>query len=1046
MDPSNPHHDRPPRRTALIASELGRYSIDIAALSETRLPEVGSLTEEGGGYTFFWKGLPANAPRIHGVGFAVRTSLLISLPDLPNSVNERIMTLRIPLAKHQFATIVSVYAPTLVSDDVVKDAFYSALDETILGIPQSDKVWLVGDFNARVGKNSGVWPGVLGPHGVGKMNDNGLRLLTFCTEHCLSITSTQFQLPDKLKTTWMHPRSKSWHMLDYAIVRQRDLKEVLVTRAMRGANCWTDHRLVRSRIRVCLRRPPRKSKGHPRLNVAVLADTDARCKLADAVNDALNSASLPDDPAVIADDLDSVWDSIHSSLLQAAKSAVGTTSRKNPDWFDESAAVLGPLLDAKNRAHDAHLSNPRSRTLRRNWINLRSEAQRTLRKVQNEWWVKKAREIQAFADTNNSYGFYSAVKSIYGPTSRSVTPVRSADGASLIKEKKQVLNRWAEHFQELLNRVNPTDPSALDELPTLPPILELDIPPTLPEVRLAVSALKNKKAPGGDGLPAEVFKFGGNLLLARLHAVFLACWRERRIPARWKHATIIPIYKRKGDRSDCGNSRGIALLDVAGKVLARILLRRLLRVVTERVMPESQCGFRTDRSTLDMILVARLLIEKSREQRQDIALAFIDLTKAFDTVNRDLLWRTLEKIGCPPTFVSIVRAFHVGMEARVSVGGETSDPFGVIVGVKQGCVLAPVIFNLFIMGVTILSRGALGRDDGIRIRYRFDGSVFNTSRLKAKTKTHIATVFELQYADDAAAVARDAPSLQRLLNSMHSAYSRLGLAVNANKTEIIQTDFHDDVHAQEDLRIGDAQLKNTESFTYLGSIITAHGIDEEITSRIAKASAAFGRLRHRVFTNKHLRLYTKIAVFRAVVVSTLLYSCECWTPYRRHVRQLESFQARCLMRILGLTWEDYVPHVEVLIRAGTSSVESSLLRRLFRWLGHVIRMSDNRLPKMVLFGELDQGTRPVGRPKLRFKDHIKSAMKRCDLLPQHLETLASDRLAWRRSCEDGVAAFETRRTEEIRRKRQLRLQRARARGGAEEEGAADVVVAIDGLP
>ena len=115
---------RPERRTALVAKELQRYRIDIAALSETRLADEGSLREEGVGYTFFWKGRPQAEDRIHGVGFALRTALLKSIPALPVGISERLMKLRIPLSKTRYLKV-------------------------IRSTPQSDKLVVLGDFNAR---------------------------------------------------------------------------------------------------------------------------------------------------------------------------------------------------------------------------------------------------------------------------------------------------------------------------------------------------------------------------------------------------------------------------------------------------------------------------------------------------------------------------------------------------------------------------------------------------------------------------------------------------------------------------------------------------------------------------------------------------------------------------------------------------------------------------------------------------------------------------------------------------------------------------------
>ena len=207
--------------------------------------------------------------------------------------------------------------------------------------------------------------------------------------------------------------------------------------------------------------------------------------------------------------------------------------------------------------------------------------------------------------------------------------------------------------------------------------------------------LKNNKAASPDGIPAEILKYGGYSLLHRLHRLISTVWISGKVPQQWKDERIVTIYKRKGDKSDCDSSRGISLLSVAGKVLARVMLQRLLAQVAEIVLPESQCGFRRGRNITDMIFVARLLQEKCREQHRNLYLALIDLTKAFDTMNRDPLWTVLNKFGCPPHFLTILREFHYGMKARVIIGGQESDPFEVLAGVRQGCVLAPVILTFF---------------------------------------------------------------------------------------------------------------------------------------------------------------------------------------------------------------------------------------------------------------------------------------------------------------------------------------------------------------
>ena len=153
-------------------------------------------------------------------------------------------------------------------------------------------------------------------------------------------------------------------------------------------------------------------------------------------------------------------------------------------------------------------------------------------------------------------------------------------------------------------------------------------------------------------------------------------WRKDAIPQDFKDASIIHLYKRKGNPQVCDNHRGISLLSIAGKILAKILLNHLNAHLDQAgLIPESQCGFRKDRGTIDMIFTIRQLQEKCQEQNVDLYMTFVDLTKAFDTVSRDGLWNLMAKFGCPPRYIAMVRQFHDGMQARVQNDGEYSEPF-----------------------------------------------------------------------------------------------------------------------------------------------------------------------------------------------------------------------------------------------------------------------------------------------------------------------------------------------------------------------------------
>ena len=125
--------------------------MDIAALSEVCLPEKGEITEHGGGYTFYWSGRDSDKRREAGVGFAIKSSIVQKLSEHPIGINDRLMTLRLPLGNKKSATLISIYAPTMTNTDEIKDTFYEQLDALIAAIPKNDKLILLGDFNAIVG-------------------------------------------------------------------------------------------------------------------------------------------------------------------------------------------------------------------------------------------------------------------------------------------------------------------------------------------------------------------------------------------------------------------------------------------------------------------------------------------------------------------------------------------------------------------------------------------------------------------------------------------------------------------------------------------------------------------------------------------------------------------------------------------------------------------------------------------------------------------------------------------------------------------------------
>ncbi|XP_076055085.1 uncharacterized protein LOC143033479 [Oratosquilla oratoria] len=303
-----------------------------------------------------------------------------------------------------------------------------------------------------------------------------------------------------------------------------------------------------------------------------------------------------------------------------------------------------------------------------------------------------------------------------------------------------------------------------------------------------------------------------------------------------------------------------------------------------------------------MVFTVRQIQERCIEQNLHLYTVLIELTKAFDTVNREALWVILTKLGCAAKFPKLIQLLHDDMTGEVLSGGEPSDRFSISNGLKQGCVLAPVLFNLFF--TQVLRHAVRDLDLDVYIKYRLDGSLFDLRRLAS--------------------------------NQRHSR---------------------------------ELSLKLSSWMTVLLSFITIDGTQlSNVTTRIQKASQAFGRLRSKFLQRSGIGLTTKLKVYRAVVLTSLLYGCETWTLYRRHVKQLEQSHQRSLRSIMRIRWYGRITNKKVLARASLTSIKATVLKTQLRQTGHVICKDTQSIPRQVSYCELASRYRKKGRPKRRFKD------------------------------------------------------------------------------
>ena len=481
-------------------------------------------------------------------------------------------------------------------------------------------------------------------------------------------------------------------------------------------------------------------------------------------------------------------------------------------------------------------------------------------------------------------------------------------------------------------------------------------------------------------------------------------WRERRVPSDWCDAVLVPIPK-KGDLTKCDNWRGIALLDVVGKVVARVLQERLQRVAEDE-LSESQCGFRKGRSCTDMIFTVRQLVEKSWEHAAKSYLTFIDLKKAYDSVPREAMWLALKKLGVPAEVIQLIHSFHVGMKANIRLDGSLLEQLSVQNGLRQGCCMAPVLFNLFTCLVTErwLARVEGGEGVGITLSYKYDRKLFRRYTRNASMRV----LTECLFADDGALLASTRPGAERAVREYQATCAAFGLTVSNPKTKHMVVGSLVEEEDREPIAVASGEICSVDEFPYLGSLIAASGrMDGDVDRRIAQASRAFGALRKAVFMDKDLTLKTKRKIYQACVLPVLLYGAECWIPLRRHTKKINTFHHRCIRIILGISgqqqWSKRITMREIRRRWGDEETAAEKVKkRRLEWLGHLARMSEERIPKSALFGWLPQ-PRPRCGPRRRWRDVIRRDLRDIEVgEDEWFEEATLSRAGWREICREGV--------------------------------------------
>nr|VZI43685.1 unnamed protein product [Spirometra erinaceieuropaei] len=265
--------------------------------------------------------------------------------------------------------------------------------------------------------------------------------------------------------------------------------------------------------------------------------------------------------------------------------------------------------------------------------------------------------------------------------------------------------------------------------------------------------------------------------------------------------------------------------------------------------------------------------------------------------------------------------------------------------------------------------------------------------------------------------------MQRSRKLFFAACENFGMVINTQNTVVMHQPPPNTatIPNAPQLSVNGTQLQVVEKFPYLGSTLSRNiKIDDEVANRISKAYQAFGRLQSTVWNRHGLQLSTKLKMHKVVILPTLLYGEETWTVYTKQTRRLNLFHLSCLRHILRLNWQDRISDTDVLERMGILSIYTMLRQMQLCWSGHLVRMDDEGLPKRLFYGDVETGSRRQGGQIRRYKDTLKSSLKRLQINTANWDELALDRPTWTRTVKTGVAIYEANRIAAAKMKRKAR--------------------------
>ena len=495
---------------------------------------------------------------------------------------------------------------------------------------------------------------------------------------------------------------------------------------------------------------------------------------------------------------------------------------------------------------------------------------------------------------------------------------------------------WYDHFRTLLNNDQSVEDSDFSQ--EVDDVLkkhsvesctdclhaQLDDQISEDEIRHAINGLKKGKAAGPDGLSSDIFIHAQDVLVRFLCPLFNRVFESGVYPESWTKAVIFPLHK-KGNIRNTDNYRGISLLNIISKLYSVVINNRLSAFCeTNDSIPEAQAGFRKGYSTIDNIFSLQSIVQKYLTKKGGRFYSlFVDFSKAFDSVHRQkLLYLIMHKTGIHGNMFKTLEAMYKSVKTAVRIGSKITDYFDCISGVRQGCVLSPLLFSIFLseLQVELMNCGSKGID------------IFADD----------LGVFLLMYADDIVLLSDSVVDLQKKILCLENYCKKWGLTVNMDKTKVVVFKNGGFVKSTEKWYYGNTKISVESCYTYLGVIFsTTLNWAKCVENLSGKALRAMAAIRKLYFRLQGIPTATLFRIFDSKVKPILLYGSEIWGLQRYDA--IEQVHIKVCKLVLGVGRD--VKNNVALGECGRFPIYIDCYVRVIKFWLRLLSMPDNRYPK-----------------------------------------------------------------------------------------------------